>query len=303
MVLELTKLAPIVLFVYNRPDHTKRTVESLIKNSLADKSKLYIYSDGPKNENDSQKVQNVRNYVQSIHGFEKIEIVEREKNFGLAQSVITGVTQVLDLNDKIIVLEDDIVTTPSFLAFMNQALEFYQSNKSIFSVSGYPYSIKIPESYRKDVFISYRTSSWGWGTWKDRWEKVDWEVKDFDSFVRDKNAQKLFNRAGDDLTPMLKAQMWGKIDSWAVRWSYAHFKQNAYCLLPVRPFCKNIGTDKSGTHSSSSQKFDVELNDDRGNVNLTNDLIPDAEILERIKKLVKPSPIRNIINKLKDYIH
>ncbi len=299
----MQELAPIVLFVYNRPSHTKKTIEALKNNELAGESDLFIFSDGAKSENDAQRVDEVRAYIKTIKGFGGVEVTEREKNFGLANSIISGVNHVSSLYDRVIVLEDDVITAPSFLTFMNNALEFYQTNKSIFSVSGYPYSIKIPGSYKKDVFISYRASSWGWGTWKDRWEKVDWEVKDFSSFIKDKKAQKLFNRAGEDVTPMLKAQIWGEIDSWAIRWTYSHSKHNAYCLLPIIPLCKNIGTDSSGTHSATSQRFDVNINNNRNIIKLTNDLKFDDEIILRIRKLAKLSLFRKIVNKLKDYNH
>ncbi len=299
----MQELAPIVLFVYNRPSHTKKTIEALKNNELAGESDLFIFSDGAKSENNAQRVDEVRAYIKTIKGFGGVEVTEREKNFGLAHSILSGVNHVSSLYDRVIVLEDDVITAHSFLTFMNNALEFYQTNKSIFSVSGYPYSIKIPGSYKKDVFISYRASSWGWGTWKDRWEKVDWEVKDFSSFIKDKKAQKLFNRAGEDVTPMLKAQIWGEIDSWAIRWTYSHSKHNAYCLLPIIPLCKNIGTDSSGTHSATSQRFDVNINNNRNIIKLTNDLKFDDEIILRIRKLAKLSLFRKIVNKLKDYNH
>ena len=299
----MQELAPIVLFVYNRPSHTKKAIEALKNNELAGESDLFIFSDGAKSENNAQRVDEVRAYIKTIKGFGGVEVTEREKNFGLAHSILSGVNHVSSLYDRVIVLEDDVITAHSFLTFMNNALEFYQTNKSIFSVSGYPYSIKIPGSYKKDVFISYRASSWGWGTWKDRWEKVDWEVKDFSSFIKDKKAQKLFNRAGEDVTPMLKAQIWGEIDSWAIRWTYSHSKHNAYCLLPIIPLCKNIGTDSSGTHSATSQRFDVNINNNRNIIKLTNDLKFDDEIILRIRKLAKLSLFRKIVNKLKDYNH
>ena len=239
----MENLAPIILFVYNRPEHIRRTAEYLLKNRLAESSKLFIFSDGPKNEKDEQKIAEVRRYLKSIRGFKEIKITEREKNLGLANSVISGVNQIFESYKKVIVLEDDIISSPSFLKYMNDALDFYKKDEKIFSISGYSYPIEIPDSYKNDIFISCRTSSWGWGTWKDRWEKVDWEVKDFDSFVRDKNAQSLFNQAGDDVTPMLKAQMWGKIDSWAIIWAYTHFKHNAFCLLPVHSFCPESRKD------------------------------------------------------------
>ncbi|HEY6625627.1 MAG TPA: hypothetical protein VIZ21_01615, partial [Ignavibacteriaceae bacterium] len=133
----------------------------------------------------------------------------------------------------------------------------------------------------------------------DRWETVDWEIKDFSAFISDKKVQNLFDRGGQDLTPMLKAQMKGKIDSWAIRWSYAHFKNNAYCLYPIIPLCRNIGTDKSGTHSSSSPKLDVELQD--SDIELIMEQSPELnkEIVKEIQKLFKLTLSRRIINFIK----
>jgi hypothetical protein len=295
----LDKLTPIVLFVYNRPEHTKQTVEHLANNKFASSSHLFVFSDGAKNEEDEQKVKTVRNYVEKIKGFRSVENIKREKNFGLANSVIKGVHEILNFYDRVIVLEDDVITAPSFLQFMNRALEYYQKNKNIFSVSGYPYPIKIPDSYEKDVFISFRASSWGWGTWINRWQKVDWDVKDYKDFVNDNQAKTLFNRAGQDLTPMLKAQIRGEIDSWAIRWGYAHIKHNAYCLYPVSPLCRNIGTDRSGTHSSSSKKLDVSLDMEIQEIMMADNLKINEEINIEIQKLFRPSPLRRAINFIK----
>jgi hypothetical protein len=272
------------------------TLEHLSKNKLADRSKLFIFSDGPRNEKESKKVLEVRKYLQSIQGFDEIKIIEREKNLGLANSVISGVNQIFKSYDKAIILEDDIISSPSFLSFMNDTLNFYTEDKRIFSVSGYPYPIKIPDSYSKDVFIVHRASSWGWGTWKDRWEKVDWEVKNFRDVLKDRKDQKLLNKTGEDLLPMLKAQIKGEVDSWAIRWTYAQLKNNAFCLYPVSPLCKNIGTDSSGTHSSSSMKLKVELDLSEWEFQMTKDLEPDNEITKQIQELFKPSFIRRVIN-------
>ncbi len=152
-------LAPVVLFVYNRPEHTRKTVGALQKNSLAERSKLIIYSDGPKSDKDAEKVKDVRKYIRSIQGFEEIEIIEREKNFGLAKSVISGVSEVIEHYGKVIVLEDDILTSQFFLEYMNNALDFYQNSKEVFSISGYCHPIIIPESYSLKIFYSHRASS------------------------------------------------------------------------------------------------------------------------------------------------
>jgi len=295
----LEELAPIVLFVYNRPEHTRKTVESLLKNALAGMSEIFIYSDGPKSEKDNDRIKSVRNYIHEISGFKQVKIIEREKNLGLAKSVITGVSDVFSSFEKVIVMEDDIVTSPSFLLFINEALKYYEYNKKIFSVSGYTYPITFSQSYFHDVFISYRPSSWGWGTWKDRWKKVDWEIKDYKSFQSDKNAQISFNKAGEDLIPMLYAQMKGKIDSWAIRWAYSHFRNYAYCLSPVKSLCKNIGTDSSGTHSATTKKYEVELYKNMGEIKFVDKLEVDEEIIMNIRKLVQPSAFRRMINVFK----
>jgi hypothetical protein len=293
------ELSPIVLFVYNRPEHTRRAVESLLRNNLAGKSRLYIFSDGAKREKDEPKVLAVREFIKSVNGFVKIEIILREKNLGLANSVISGVNEVFQFSDRLIVLEDDIVTSPSFLNFMNESLDFYRSNKNIFSISGFTYPINFIKKYSKDVFISYRPSSWGWATWSDRWNKAKWDKNAFSLFLKDKSLQEKFNRAGDDLTPMLFNQIKGRIDSWAIRWAYAHFENNAYCLFPKVSLCRNIGMDSSGTHSSTSNKYDVILDESDRQFVLNSDLAIEDEIFREIKDLFKLSLLRRIINYFK----
>ncbi|MCG6913511.1 glycosyltransferase [bacterium BMS3Abin03] len=294
-------LATIILFVYNRPWHLQQTLKALKQNTLAEKSELIIYSDGNKDNVDEADVLEVRKHIHDIKGFKNLEVIERERNLGLASSVIKGVSEVLNTRDKVIVLEDDVITARAFLTFMNNALEFYQTDKNIFSVSGYTYPVNIPASYQEDVFISYRASSWGWATWKDRWGKADWEVQDFNDFVKDKNAQRLFNRAGEDYTPMLFSQMRNKIDSWAIRWAYSHFKNNSYCLFPIKPLCKNIGTDSSGTHSATTKKFDVKLQDVGDQIKFTRNIEINEEIMQNIRKFFQPLVFRKILNTIKGF--
>ena len=181
----MKNLSPIVLFVYNRLEHTKRTVGALKKNKLAKESQLYIFSDAPKNDEAVPMVKQVRKFIKKVDGFKKVEIIERNKNFGLANSIITGVTEVINKHGKVIVLEDDIVTSPAFLVYINRLLEVYKNNKKIYAITGYnqPSRImKIPKDYPYDVYFHPRAASWSWGTWKDRWNKADWEVKDFEKF-------------------------------------------------------------------------------------------------------------------------
>ena len=259
-------LAPIVLFVYNRPWHTQQTVEALQKNELATESDLYIFADGPKEnatEEQKEKINQVREYIHQITGFKQVIISESEQNIGCADSIITGNSSVLKEHEKIIVVEDDIVTSRYFLRFMNEALDFFEKDERIFSVSGYNFStsvMPIPSSYKKDIYLSYRHGSTGWGTWIDRWNNVDWEITDFKEFLNNPKLQKAFNRGGSDLSDMLKAQMEGKIDAWDIRLDYSIFKQNKFNVRPIKSLTRHIGSDKSGTHSSVADEKILTVN-------------------------------------------
>jgi len=291
-----TSLAPIVLFVYNRPWHVQQTVASLRQCTLAEESHLYIFSDGPKNQSDTAKVAEVRKYIQRIEGFAKVEIREQSENRGLASSVIEGVSSVIQVHKKAIVLEDDLIFTPNFLAFMNDALSFYQQHPNIFSISGYVYPITIPPTFKEDILLLPRASSWGWATWLDRWEKADWQLLDYDQFIESKSSQKEFTAGGEDLLFMLIKQKKGLIDSWAIRWAYSHFKHQAFGLFPVKSKVQNIGNDNSGTHSSRTSQYQVELGGEGYRLSAQPTL--HDQTISNLQTFFKPSLIRRIINYL-----
>jgi len=307
-------LAPIVFFVYNRPWHTQKTVESLMHNILASKSDLIIYSDYPKNEDAKKSVNLVREYIKTISGFHNVFIVERQENFGLAKNIISGVTEVIQKYDKIIVMEDDLLTSPYFLKYMNEALDYYQNDPQIFTITGYNYPssvMRIPTDYVHDIYFSPRNSSWGWATWRDRWEKADWDMKDYPQFSRDKKAQKSFNYGGEDLSDMLKAQMEGRINSWSIRLTYAHFKHGGLCVYPVVSFVKNIGLDGSGIHCGfeSSQKFSNSSLSMKDNIKFLKDIQVNEKIMNEFRKIFQkkrflrfldPANIRNWLIKPRD---
>ena len=244
-------LAPIILFVYNRPEHTRKTVEALQKNELASESILYVFADGAKpNATQEQlaKINEVREYIESINGFKKVHIEISEKNKGLANSVIAGVTKIIEEYGRVIVVEDDIVTHPFFLRFMNDCLDTYEKRQDIYMIGGYNQNFTFPWWYKKDVYLTWRSCSWGWATWKNRWDNADWEVKGYEEMLNDKSLQQLFNRGGDDNFPMLKCQMEGKCDSWCIRWDYCMFKNNAFCVAPRKTLVNNCGIDGTGVH-------------------------------------------------------
>lgn len=276
------KLAPIILFVYNRPWHTKQTIEALQKNELASESELFIYSDAPKKEEAEEKVKEVREYINTIIGFNKITIIERKENLGLANSIIDGVTEKISTFGKIIVLEDDLVTSSYFLKFMNDGLNFFKDDKKIWSLSGFNPPIKIPTDYEEEIYLNFRASSWGWATWEDRWNKIDWEVKDFNCFIQNKKEQKRFNRGGEDMTAMLKNQIDGKIDSWAIRWCYSQYKDSSYCIYPVTSKVRNIGNDGSGVHCGKTDKNDVIL--DNKKTKFSTNLKENKALLKAFKR-------------------
>mgnify|MGYP003394524365 CR=1 FL=1 len=243
--------APIVLFVYNRFIHARQTVEALQKNALAKESDLIVYSDAPKESSAVGAVCAVRNYVKTIAGFRSISIVERDRNWGLANSVIDGVTTVVNQYGRIIVLEDDLVTSPNFLEYMNAALFHYERDPKAFSIGAYNFPDKtmpIPSDYSWDTYASFRCCSWGWATWSDRWNRVDWSMNYYETFMRDQVARESFNRGGPDMTQTLKMQHEGRIDSWAIRFCYAHYANTMYCIYPAKTLVMNIGLDHSGMH-------------------------------------------------------
>ena len=273
-------LATIVLFTYNRLDVTKRTIQALQENFLAIESNLIIFSDGPKNESDYLKVTELRQYLKNIDGFASIEIKESIQNKGLADSIISGVTEIINKHGKVIVLEDDLVTTPNFLNYMNQCLNFYESNQKILSVCGYGLKIKKPKSYQSEVYLYGRSSSWGWATWKDRWEKVDWEIKDWEIFKKDKIAIKNFNKNGSDMFKMLKATKQGKGNSWAIRFCYHQFKNKSYSIVPFLSMVENIGFTEDGTNTKYKfSRFKIEKdNGTKTDFVLNSDIYPNKEI-------------------------
>ena len=260
------KLAPIVLFVYNRPWHSQQTIEALQKNELSSESELFIYSDAPKAEKDQEKVQEARDYVHSIGGFKKITIIERVENWGLANSIVDGVTAIVNQYGKIIVLEDDLVTSPYFLRYMNDALNLYANNEEIISVHGYVYPVKekLPEA-----FFLLGADCWGWATWKRGWELFNSDGQYLlDELERRKLIREFDFNDSYQYSKMLKSQIKGTNDSWAVRWYASAFLAGKLTLYPGRSLVYNIGSDDSGTHCGKSADFDAHLTETK--INLRN---------------------------------
>ena len=246
-------LAPIVLFVYNRPEHTRQTVEGLLGNAEAKDSTLYIFADGPKataTDADKAKISAVRAYIHSISGFRDIVIKEQETNQSLAVSTINGMTEIFRHHDKAIMMEDDDVPTPYFLDYVNRCLDRYDTDERIWCVSGYTDTTLLPPRGTDDVFLVKRPSSWGFGTWKRCWDKVIWDKAVLLGLLRHKSFIYGYNSwCGLDSSMGLVNCIKGKTSSWSIRYNLGSYLTRSYTILPTKSLILNIGLDGSGTHS------------------------------------------------------
>ena len=281
--------SPVVLFCYKRLDTLKQTIESLQQNYWADRSELYIFSDGPQKPADEPIVRSIRDYLKTITGFKKVVITEAVKNKGLANSIIDGVTDIINQCDKVIVLEDDLVTSRNFLIYMNKALDHYKDNPKIFSITGF--SIPIKGLNENSVYFTQRANSCGWGTWKDRWAIIDWEVKDYSALMRSRSLRTAFNKMGSDMLGLLRKQKTGKINSWAIRWCYHQFKHDLYSVHPVVSKIINIGYGSAdATHTKESfNRFETKL--DTANITEIDFNIPVRLEKNVIRQFVRPYSI------------
>lgn len=224
---------------------------------MADQSDLVIYSDGPKNDGERTAVSEVRNYIRSIDGFKSIRIVECQDNAGLANAIITGVNETIAEFGRVIVLEDDLVSSPHFLTFMNDALNFYDSEDRVISIHAYIYPV---EEELPETFFLRGADCWGWATWKRGWDLFEPDGLKLLSQIKARKLTKYFDMDGAyPYSKMLKDQILGENDSWAIRWHASAFLKNMLTLYPCQCLVHNIGIDSSGTHCESVNYYDVSL--------------------------------------------
>lgn len=295
-------LAPIVLFVYNRPWHTEQTLHALMKNELADQSVLYIYADGPKENAGSeelQKIEKTREIIRQRQWCKETIIIEKNSNAGLADSIISGVTEVVNNFGKIIVLEDDIVTSKGFLKYMNDALAFYEENEKVFHISGYmyPHNEKLPATFFFNVPLC-----WGWGTWKRTWNFLKTNTGELIEYAdKNSNWKKLNKFGGNFLGQQLTANSFGEIKTWFIKWHISVLMQNGYTLYPGKSLVNNIGFDDSGIHNGISTKYahgsmadTVEVK----KISLKENTVA-ADIIKSFYKIVYAQDSPSLITKLK----
>jgi hypothetical protein len=301
---DMSSFAPIVLFVYNRLDHTKKTIEALQKNELADQSELFIYSDAPKNEQVVSSTNSVRQYLRCISGFKKVTVIERETNFGLAKNIIKGVTEVCNRYGKVIIIEDDVVTSPQFLTFMNTALDKYINEPSVWHISGWNYPID-PDGLG-DAFFWRAMNCWGWATWADRWQYF---VKDPGHLVEnwDKGKVKRFNLDGAyNFWLQVKLNHSGKINTWAIFWYSTIFANAGLCLNPAQSLVANIGHDGSGENCERDEVFSAMDFFSPQISNLPDQLVESTLAIQRISQFystTQSSLLKRLIRRIKLIIY
>jgi len=238
--------APILLFVYNRPEHTQRCIESLKRNSLATDSTLYIYADGAKDDTQQPSVNEVRSYIHTIRGFKETIIIERDENWGLARNIIDGVTTQVNQDSRVIVLEDDLVVASYFLQFMNYALETYQDEPKVGHIQACDFT---QDPSLPDTFLIKWTGSWGWATWDRAWKHFNPNGKELLQELEQRKLTRTFDFNGKyGFTRMLRRQIKGKNNSWAIRWNASLFLKDILSLNVGRSLVQNEGFDGSGTN-------------------------------------------------------
>jgi hypothetical protein len=243
-------LAPIIIFVYNRPEHTRLTLEALSNNELANESDLFIFADGEKEKTDKTEkdnVKEVRKLIREKKWCKNVTIIESEHNKGLAKSIIEGVTETVNKYDRVIVLEDDLITSPYFLKFMNENLELFKSHQYVYSVNGYMFPITTDK--KENILLPY-TSTWGWATWKEKWAVFEYEMPQKNLIINNKFLTQRFNLADYPYTSMLNAGN----NSWGIRWYYHVFIRNGLGVFPTISLVQNIGFDGTGVNHTKTTK-------------------------------------------------
>lgn len=243
--------APVVLFTYDRADHTKQAVESLLRNAEAQDSDLFIFSDGAKTQEKQQGVDENRAYIHTIDGFKSVTITEREKNWGLANSLIAGITEIVNKYGRVIVVEDDLILSPYFLQFMNDGLTKYADEEKVAAISAflYPLDCKVPETFLLRDF-----ACWGWATWKRAWRLFNPDARDLLRQLRWRKFE--FNMCGSvHAYELLVDQKRGHVDSWAIRFAASLFLANKLVLYPSKSLVVSSGLDGSGVHCGTENRF------------------------------------------------
>lgn len=284
-------LAPIAVFAFNRPDHLRRTLEALAVNDLAAESDVTIFCDGPRHEGEGELTNSVRSVAKSAQGFASVDVVERPHNLGCASSVIDGLKQMFARSEDVIVIEDDILTSKYTLPYLNAALTHFKEQKNIFSISAWapPKSLFQQSSDdTADIYFVPRFHCWGWASWRDRFEQVDWDVTDYAKFNASPYLRRLYAQQGLDLPVMLDMQMSGELDTWDIRADFSRFMRGMVSVVPRYSYTTNIGMG-SGTHTTQAvSAYDNDVSLAVQHLNLGVENIYDYDLFRKYASLHVP---------------
>lgn len=303
------QLAPIILFCYNRADHLSKTLTWLGQNKLADQSVLYVFCDGMKPNTTAEQRQKVLNARTVAHElaivptFKEVHIFERESNLGLGTSIITGVTEIINKHGRAIVLEDDLETSPYFLSYMNQCLEHYDVRKSVFSISGLsrPHPERFyPKDYPYDVYVSLSHHPTGWATWADRWNQVDWEMKDYEVIKLNPAMLSAYRRLEYPEPEAVERMLQKGQNLWASRFGLAHFVNHAVSICPIVSYINHIGWDTEATNATASSQWNFERLADNANIRFLDVLYEDSRIINSWYSFSMPQR-RSLWGRLKNW--
>lgn len=285
-------VAPIAIFAFNRPDHLRQTLTALADNNLAAESDITIFCDGPRNVEEAVLTEAVRSVAKGAKGFRSVTVTGREQNLGCARAVMSGLVEMTARHERLIVIEDDILCSPHTLSFLNTCLEKYATASTVFSIAAWapPLNLAaIPKEYPYDIYFTPRFHCWGWASWRDRLEKVDWNVSDYGEFKRQPYLQRAFCQGGEDLSPMLVEQMEGGLDTWDIQMDYSRFKHGCVGVNPVYSYTTNIGMG-SGTHTTvPTAVFDNDLTLAVASPKLPDHIFMDQDIVAIRRKAFSPA--------------
>ena len=242
------------LFVYDRPEHTRQVLEALRKNCT---KKLFVFCDGPKSKSDEEKVNLTGQIIQSIDWCET-NIIVRNENIGLVNNIVSGINFMLETHDAAVILEDDCIPREDFWYYMTTCLAKYNSNKDVMHVNGYQLPIKIKKTRSHDVYFSHLPMSWGYGVWKRSWKYFRMDINDSIDFLNSSKSKQL-KALNPKFEKRIEDVFTNKIESWATIWTYLINLHNGYCVAPYKSLVKNIGCDGTGTHCTSSVRYDTDI--------------------------------------------
>lgn len=294
--------APVAVFAYERLDHLEKTINALQANDGAKATEMYVYSDGARNHN-AERVESVRRYLRSLDGFKKVNLVEHDQNIGLAANIKSGISNVFTEHDRIIVLEDDIVTSPNFLLYMNAALQFYERNGKVGHINAWTYPLS--EKCREEFYFLDMMNCWGWATWKDTWSAFNDDAEHWENVLTWVEKNRIDLDGSGEFWPQVTSNIRGKKKTWAIFWFLSLVESGLLSLTPRTSFCQNIGHDGSGENSRATDKYLIDELNSATDFRFPSSPVVDERMRKNIERFIKNrNPFaKRVVKKLRSFTY